>query len=378
MGSVLRDNLNNNWVDPGRKNYVLQEYQHFASIAPKKLFNRKKIAEKSQQMMGQFGFEQPDEPGGPTPRVISTNKAKVIAFFCVILLLPVFSIFVPFLGPIFFIGLAVIVIKYMASRSPEYRNYDFKTRINQAALQSIDDKLFLNFWPNPKDLVDEDMHYDDALVEAHLIRPTKGRCSSNINSCCTYDWMNKDNPDAFEFAGYKIYSEYKDSDNNTHETVYFYGMIFKFRLEHTYQGSINIMSTQTKDTLLGEKEKNKFKHVKSTDIIDTESAEFAANFDTVATYGEEAFYYLTPVMIERLLELHKLYEFCICIKGDVLTLTIPRSQYKNASVYSFNTGKPMFAPAYPDKDIDNMISSFQKSLVSILELKDIVAPRRYD
>ena len=89
MGSVLRDNLNNNWVDPGRKNYVLQEYQHFASIAPKKLFNRKKIAEKSQQMMGQFGFEQPDEPGGPTPRVISTNKAKVIAFFCVILLLPV-------------------------------------------------------------------------------------------------------------------------------------------------------------------------------------------------------------------------------------------------------------------------------------------------
>ena len=111
MGSVLRDNLNNNWVDPGRKNYVLQEYQHFASIAPKKLFNRKKIAEKSQQMLGQFGFEQPDEPGGPTPRVISTNKAQVIALFCVILLLPVFSIFVPFLGPILFIGLAVIVVK---------------------------------------------------------------------------------------------------------------------------------------------------------------------------------------------------------------------------------------------------------------------------
>ena len=377
MGSVLRDKLYNNWVDQGRKNYVMQEYQHFASIAPKRLF--KSFITRRREMLERQGLDPDDPNARATPQLISGKNAKIAAVVIVILLLPLIAFIGPYLGMIAFVIFIVFLFKYMSSRTPEYKQYDFKTRIVQPTLQTIDEKLFLNFWDDPRDLVDNQVNYDNALVEAHLIIPTKGRCSSYTYSCCTYDWMNKANPDAFEFMGYKVYYEWKDSDNETHETTYFDGLVFKFRMEHSFRGSINIMSTHTKETLLGgEKEKNQFKHVKSNDIIDTESVEFASNFDTVATYGEEAFYYLTPVMIERLLELKKLHNFCICIKGDVMTVTLQNGHYKNVSSSTFSRSKPHFAPEYPEKDIASMISAYQKAIMSILELKDIVAPRRFD
>lgn len=390
----LRYNVQNGIVDPTRKAMVLQEFEHFRSIAPKrflgKLFKKGIVGASNKINDLSGGAIQRAYEADADPNLIDENgvqhmsekqksKAKTIALVCVICLLPLMMFIGPFLMPIMMFGVIGCFIFYLMSRTPEYKQYNYQQMIAQPALQTIDDKLFMTFMESSADLVNEQMSYDQALVEAHLVKPFGKRCDCTTYSRCTYDWMNRSNPDAFEFMGYRLYDTYQDSDGNSHTVTYFDGTIYKFRTGFNINGDINIMSTQTKKGLLGgEKEKNKYKKIKDRDvsIIDTENHEFAENFDTVAAYDQEAYMYLTPVMIETLLELRKRFNFCICIKGDVMTVTIENTGYGSSTQSVFSSHKPAFAPNSAEEELDSMISGYQKAIKSILELRDKLLPGR--
>ena len=354
--SEFRKRLYNGEVNLQIRDYLLNEYAYFATLAPKSIIDR--IKAKTGSMS-----DWPD-------------RKKAVVSILALVFLPVLLIAVMSMAPLLIILLA-LAFTFSRKQSPEYRNYDFFHRIGEPTLKLFDEKMELSYRTNPRDLVDEDMSYVDALVESHMIKPVKKKCITRVDSCGSYDWENQSNTESFEFFGYKVYYEWTDEDNQTHEEVYFNGSIFKFHTSFTLNGTVNIMSTNTKKTLLGgEKEINKFKKIKDKDtvVIDTENHEFAENFDTLATYDEDAYRYLSPRMIEALLELRKQYFFSICIKGNVMTVAIEKG-YKDAGPSSLGKlDKPYFAPKDPEAELNRRIKECGGAILSIYELKDILDP----
>ncbi len=356
--SSFRQRMLYGQIDTDKKEAVLKELKYFNSIAPASLRER---------LGGKFNKEKSAE-------FCNNHKVGVIIGF--FLLLP-FLLVLMGLALQFSVFLILIWVFFGRNRgTPEYKAYDYRNKIAQPAIKALDEKLDLTFHFNGADMVDSGQRFDEALVEAHLVRPINKRTHTYTYSNCSYDWLNKENTDAFEFCGYKLYHEYEDSDGDKHEEIFFDGVIFKFRTSFTINGSVNIMSTSTKKTLLGEREKNRFKKIKDKDVmvIDTENNEFAENFDTIATYDNEAYRFLTPTMIETLLKLRKEYYICICMKGNVMTVTINDRAYKNAGRYCFDEKKP--TSRWPDSDhqLDKKISEYREAILSIYELKDILDP----
>ena len=354
MGPVsLREKIKSGFIDPLRKEQVLNELKYFNSIAPKSWresfkVNKEKIREFSEKYV----------------------VFIIIGFF---LLLPCIFALMAFALNIGIILLLVWVFVGRNRGTPEYKAYDFRERVVRPALRLLDDRLDLNFHYNKYDLVDEDIYYDDALVEARLVRPINKKAHAYTYSSVSYNWDDIYDTDAFEMLGYKLYYEYKDSDGDTHEDIFFDGLIFKFRTSFTINGTVNIMSTQTKNTLIGEREKNRFKKIKDKDInvIDTENSEFADNFDTIATYDNEAYEYLTPSRIESLLKLRKDHYICICIKKNVMTVSI-YGGFKDVGKYAFAATKPYSRSLDSEAELDKMLRQYTKAVSSIYELRDIL------
>ena len=354
----LRRKLNNCDLDPEKKEQVLKELEYFNSIAPRSLRERLHI---NKEKMQEF-----------------TEEHKVGVAIGLVLLIPLIIMLMAVA-----LQFAVIFVVFWAlfrtkRGTPEYQAYDFKNKVALPTVRLFDDKLDLNYHYNRSELIDEDMHYGQALVEEHLVRPMNKRYRDVTYSACSYDWGNTENTDAFEFMGYKLYHEWEDSDGDKHEDIYFDGVILKFRTSFTIDGTINIMSTTTKKKLIGvEKEKNRFKKIKDKDIavIDTENSEFAENFDTIATYDTEAYRYLTPSMIEELLKLRKDYDICLCIKGNVMTVTLNNKGYKGAEKSAFSVTKPHSRSLDSEGEFTNMLSKYRNAMISIYELKDILDPQ---
>ncbi len=356
--SAFRKRLLKGEMHLANRELLMREYEYFASIAPKSFMDKYNIG------IGRLK----NMPG---------NQATVIVIV-IALLIPLWMALLSLALPIFMVLFVVSKITNTSGGSPEYKNYDYRNRIVAPMLKLFDDRMELNYRYDPYDLVDNDkkIYYDDALVEAHMVMPFKKRSISRTSSMCSYDWTNAANTDSFEFIGHKIYYEWEDEDHDRHEEVFFSGGIYKFHLSFSINGTVNIMSTKTKKNLLGiEKEKNRFKGIKdkAVQIIDTENHEFAENFDTIATYDEEAYRFLTPAMIETLLRLRRDYFFAICIKGNVMTVTIDGG-FRNATLSAINQDKPYFAPKEPRADLDSKIRSCGNAILSIYELKDILDP----
>ena len=354
--SNLRQKLNSFEPDPGKKEDVLRELKYFNSIAPRSLREKFHI---NKDKTAQFCN---DHPVG--------FVVGLLLLFPLILML--FCVGIQFAV----IGILIWVMFGRKRGTPEYQSYNFGQRIVQPVLSLFDDDLQLSYHYNHSDLVDEDLNYDMALVEEHLVKPMNKRYRTYTHSFCSYDWNNTYNTDAFESLVYKLYYEYEDSDGDKREEVYFDGVILKFRTSFTVNGTVNIMSTTTKKNIFGiEKEKNRFKKIKDKDVvvIDTENHEFAENFDTIATYETEAYRYLTPTMIETLLKLRKEHYICICIKGNVMTVTI-NGYYKDISKSVFSTQKPFSRCLDSQAQLDNLIGNYRKAMLSIYELKDLLDP----
>ena len=109
----LRYNVQNGIVDPTRKGMVLQEFEHFRSIAPKRFLGKlfkKGIVGASNKINGVQHMSEKQK-----------SKAKTIALICVICLLPLMMFIGPFLMPIMMFGVIGCFIFYLMSRTPEYK-----------------------------------------------------------------------------------------------------------------------------------------------------------------------------------------------------------------------------------------------------------------
>ena len=348
--SSFRKRILNGEVHLERREALIKEYEYFISIAPKSPFEKLSLSK----------FK--DLP----------QEKKIL---CLVLLLIFAPIWMPMI-PMLIIVMVCVLALSRGNRSPEYEAYDYKKNIAEPVLKLFDEKMEMRNYLDPHDLVDADVYYSQALVDAYLINPPKNNATFDYLSFGSYNWKDASDPDSFDFSGYKVYHEYEDSDGDTHETVYFNGCIFKFHLSFTIDGTVNIMSTTTTKGLLGrEKERNRFKEIKNKDIevIDTENHAFAEQFDTIATYDKDAYRYLTPTMIENLLMLRQHYYFAICIKGNVLTIAIDNGGYKGASQLSFGSiTKPSFGSGDPTTFINSRTDSVRQALISIYELRDLI------
>ena len=358
--SAFRQRLLRGDVHLANREKLLGEYRYFASIAPKSSFSG----------IGEFirgiGDKLHSFTGGNTAIMI------ILMVLAVPIIIALFSMAMPVL-------MIILLTSFMSTsrQSPEYKNFNYVSRIVDLMCKLFDDKLSPNFHYSWADIIDEEKSYDDALVEARLVSPFHKKAYGHTSTSLSYDWDNVRDTDSFEFLGYKIYYEWRDDDGDTHEEVFFDGCIYKFHTSFTLNGTVNIMSTVTKKGLMGgEKEVSKFKYIKDKEVnvIDTENQYFAENFDTIATYEEEAYRFLTPAMIETLLRLRQDYYFCICIKGNVMTVAIDKGGFKSANPYTMSIMKPYFAPKDPEAEMNRKINDCRNAILSIYELKDLLDP----
>ena len=354
--SAFRKRLISGELDQTKIALLKQELDYFNTIAPKSFLDRIK---NNSFLSG------------------LTQTQKTVALVLALVLIPLWIMLISIGLPFLMILLVILMFVNRGNQNPEYKNYDYSGRISLPTLRLFDEKLSTVFHFDSHDLVDSEMPYKDALVEAHLIKPIKKNCYGTTFSTCSYDWANRTTTDSFEFAGYKVSHEWTDSDGDRHEDIYFNGAIYKFRMSYSINGTVNIMSTNTtRGVLGGEKEYNMFKQIKDKDVvvIDTENHEFAENFDTIATYDEEAYRFLTPSMIENLLNLRRDYFFCICIKGNVMTVSMDKKCFKDATQNVLSQSKPYFAFKDSETELNHRICNTGKALLSIYELKDILDP----
>ena len=358
--SAFRQRLLRGDIHLANREKLLGEYRYFASVAPQSSFSG--ITAGIRKAAGKFN----EITGG------NTVVAVILVIIMIPLLLILFSVAMPLM-------LIALLVAFMGSsrHNPEYKNFNYVVRIVELMYKLFDDKLSTTFHYNSAEIIDESKHYDDALVDARLVPPFHKKAYGRTITSMSYDWDNVMSTDSFEFLGYKIYYEWRDDEGDTHEEVFFDGCIYKFHTSFTFNGTVNIMSTVTKKGILGgEKEVSKFKYIKDKEInvIDTENQYFAENFDAIATYEDEAYRFLTPAMIETLLRLRQDYYFCICIKGNVMTVAIDRGGFKNADQYTMNSAKPFFAPKDPEAEMNRKINDCRNAMLSIYELKDLLDP----
>ena len=353
MGTI-RKNIIDGQVDEFKKADLLREYAYFASVAPQSLMSKLGLGKNK---------EQGDSGKNPFKSCLMTLLTPL--WICL------FIVSIPIL-------IIVAIIRSM-TQNPEYKNYNFSEKIVEPTLRLFDDELTFGFNFDPSEVADGVEDYNQALVEARLVKPFGGYCRTSSNNNLSYRWDDKTDTDSFEATTYRLYDEWDDDDGGSHETVYFNGAIYKFHLSYSVNGSVNIMSTKTKKNILGmDKEKNQFKKIKDRKevVINTGNQAFDESFDTVATYNEEAFKFLTPSMIETLLELRNNYFFSICIKDNVLTVAIDEKPYGKASHFAISKVKPYSAPKDPAADLEDRITLVRNYLTSIYELKDRLDPIR--
>lgn len=352
----LRRKLNVGEIDPNKKQDILREREYLASVAPRPFLHG--IREKLR--------------GGKHP-----VAALLLAFF------GVFFLFLALVyAKIFYIAFLLVVI-YIYVLKPklakrEYKEYDYLERIAEPTLHLFDDKLTLGYHDDSADLVDEKTSYQNALAEAYLVKPFGKRCDQSIYGWCSYDWENASDLDAFEYVRTQLYHVTRDSETDREDvTTYFNGHVLKFRTSFAVNGSIHVMSTTSKRSLLGgEKKKNHFKKINNRElnVIEVGNREFDENFDVAATFEDEAYRYLTPAVTESLLELRKDCFFSLCIKGNVITIAIDNETFRSLGDKNFYFAKPAVDPQKASEELDEKIDAVRFGLMTICEIKEAVDP----
>ena len=111
----------------------------------------------------------------------------------------------------------------------------------------------------------------------------------------------------FELADVKIEDEYTDSDGDTHRITIFLGQWFIFDFNKKFKSDIQVCEK----TFRNAKRKNK-KYESKFKKVELESLEFNKKFNVYAKEEFEAYYILTPNMMEKILNVDEK------IKGHLL------------------------------------------------------------
>ena len=120
------------------------------------------------------------------------------------------------------------------------------------------------------------------------------------------------NREGFFLSNVEVWSEYH-SKNHTSHVLKFKGPILTVRIKHGIDGSFACHTTG--QGLFGKETDGSYKTMRN--IIDVENQQFNELFNVEAESQKDAFYILSPVVIERMLYLRSILKsFGVYIKGD--------------------------------------------------------------
>lgn len=136
------------------------------------------------------------------------------------------------------------------------------------------------------------------------------------------------NREGFFLTNAEAWSESTDSDGHTTHTKEFKGPVITVRMKHNLNGWVTCHTTST---VFGKESDMGFKKIRYP--IDVENEQFNRVFNVDASSQQNAFYILSPLVIERLMELrrickvfgfHVIGEFCVfCLNNNREYFTMP-------------------------------------------------------
>lgn len=132
----------------------------------------------------------------------------------------------------------------------------------------------------------------------------------------------------FEQADVTI--QYHTSGKNSHTTTYFKGRMFVFDFPYKNVASVRVLSDSF---MYGANSKNK--------KVKLENVDFNKHFNTDAFYEHDAFYFLTPQMMERITMLNNRYgNVAVHLMGNKLLVAVNMS----SDAFDHNINKPIDYP----------------------------------
>ena len=130
------------------------------------------------------------------------------------------------------------------------------------------------------------------------------------------------NDDGFAFMNVEATSRIKDKDKRDTIVTIFKGTLFAVKLDFSLSTPVYLYSTKN---VLG-LEFSPYRAIRNP--IEVENVEFNKNFQVCSDDQVSAFRFLSPLVIENLLELRKKYpNFGMCAKGNYLIFTIQSKKW---------------------------------------------------
>lgn len=129
------------------------------------------------------------------------------------------------------------------------------------------------------------------------------------------------------FSNLTLTRREKDHSDRYYHKAVFVGQAYVLRYKSRMQGSVRIMTTTKwmgREVLDGYRKQDKDREEK----IETENQIFNGQFDVYATNSHTAFYVVTPLVMERLLEMKKRYgSFGVAVSGNDIMIALCSGYY---------------------------------------------------
>ena len=261
---------------------------------------------------------------------ISTRNTYLIIAGIIFAVFIAFSIMIG-IPQLFFFGLVVLFIIYVIIVGSKKQKFvgEYKKVVMPLALQQVmTDAIF-------------DEKYSGILnyVEGRIIsRGNKRHCGDYVKG--NYKGIN------VELSEMYIAYETTDSDGNTDTTVYFSGVWFIFDFNKTFKDNLLVHS------------KNYGYAVRFGEKIDTEDVDFNNKFRIRSNNTLEAFYILTPHIMEKIKQLKEKIKCYLIMYFEDSKLHIGLGGYKN-----------LFEPNVNEEiDIEKFKDAILKDLSVVFEL----------
>lgn len=135
------------------------------------------------------------------------------------------------------------------------------------------------------------------------------------------------NGKAFAFSNLTLTRREKDRNDRYYNKAVFVGQAYELGYKSQMPGTVRIMTTSQwmgREVLDGFKRQDKDREEK----IETENEVFNGQFDVYATDAHSAFYVVTPVVMERLLDMKAKYgSFGVAVSGDKIMIALCSRYY---------------------------------------------------
>lgn len=160
------------------------------------------------------------------------------------------------------------------------------------------------------------------------------------------------NDDGFYFFNGEAISEYRSKNSGTHKEIEFSGPVITVK---TKLKTLANVSLYTSSSFFGKEVANGYGKIRNT--IDTENDEFNRSFQVTSEQESQAFYVLTPVVMENLLKLKEVFgDFGLLVHDGYLT-------------FGLDCGMML---QYPTDIVEAMRMSFENSIYEMIMLLNMV------